>query len=271
MNNKNIKTIILTPALLLASTFAMAGESVSFFPRATVGVSEYSLVQSARRDLLGPGMSFPELEFSVLFKVLGVGGTVAYDRYYMDLYFQGSTKESDEFKIAPGQPGGPYNETFKGDREDRSLTFGVRGLDNKGAAYLGYKYGKSAGKGSLGSILDFETTGYFVGVNYGWVIANKGVLSANVAYAILAGDVVNKPGPGPFRQPGVAINAESEGAGVSYGFSWNSSFTDHLGYSVGLDANSYTFDNAKDDNARVLPKEYKEEFITAKFTLSYSF
>ena len=254
-------TKLLLPTLIAASVFpqnVFAEDDISFIPRAWVGVSDYSFKQGAR------GNSFPEVKFDVTFIMAGIGMTTAYDRFYLDLAYQDSTDESDSFNE------NGYYEKLSGDRRDYSATVGMKVLDNRGNIYFGYKNGKSDASGNAGTSLTFEEDGFFVGASYGWVIADAGLLSVNVAYADLDGNLKEVPGPG--YPAGLGMDADSEATGISYGVSWSGRISEKVGYSVSFDANDYEFDDLKDSSATIaLPNKIEETFYTAKVSLSYRF
>ena len=270
--------VIKSGSLLLAMCMfsgPLAAEAMKFIPRASVGIASYDFVQSARPGALGDtGINngdFPEVKFNVTFKILGVGGTFIKDGYYFDASFQDSFDEEDTFTFEEAA----FTETFKGDRQDYAFTFGKKILNNRAGVYLGYKVGKSQADGDQGEKLSFEEDGFFIGGNYGWPIAGKGVLSVNLAYADLDGDLkedVTNPGLTSLPVPPLSMDASSDAQGLSYGVSWSSRFTQKLSYSVALDGREYTFDNVKDKNPDVIPSdEFKEEFLGATFSLFYLF
>jgi hypothetical protein len=257
-------------------------DELKFIPRASLGVVSYDFTQSARPNALAPtginNNEFPEVNFAVTFKMLGVGGTFLKNGYYFDVSYQKSLEEEDSFTLEdPALPGGVFTETFKGDREDYSVTFGKKLLENRLGLYAGYKAGTSQATGDQGQVLSFEEDGLFIGVNYGWQIGDKGVLSVNLAYADLEGDLkedVNNPA---FASPEVLAvpldtDASSDAQGLSYGLSWSSRLTQKLSYSVALDAKKYTFDKVEDVNPNTIPSdEFEEEFIGVTFSVFYLF
>lgn len=280
MNIKPIVPIVFLAAnsLFLFSATAHA-EEISFTPRASLSLSSYEFTQSSRPNALAPtginGNDFPEVKFDVTFKILGVGGTFSKDGYYFDLSYQKSLDEEDSFTLEdPLIPGGSFTETFEGDREDITITFGRKILDNRVGIYAGYKTGKSEASGDQGQHLKFEEKGFFIGTNYAWTIGDKGVLSVNLAIADLDGDLtedVTNPLFDSVTVP-LTINASSDAQGLSYGLSWSSRLSDNLSYSLSLDAKSYTFDNVTDSNPQTITSdEFKEEFITTTFALYFQF
>ena len=276
-----IKSGLLVLVILTLSGPLLADE-LKFMPRGSLAVVSYDFIQSARPNALAPtGISnndFPEVNFNVTFKMFGVGGTVLKNGYYFDVSYQKSLDEEDSFRLEdPALPGGVFAETFKGDREDYALTFGKKLLDNRLGLYGGYKAGTSEASGNQGQELSFKEDGFFIGANYGWPIADKGVLSVNLAYADLDGDLkedVNNPA---FASPAVLAvpldtDASSDAQGLSYGLSWSSRLTQKLSYSLALDARNYTFDKVTDKNPNALPSdEFKEEFIGITASLFYLF
>ncbi len=258
-NYKLLKFLIGLSGIAL-HTVTMA-EGVIFVPRVSLAVSDYTFTQKER-----PQAGFPEVEFDVRFKMLGVGTTIVYDKFYLDLFGQHSTDESDTFKDV-------ITEKFTGDRKDYTISLGMKVLDNKGAVYVGYKLGKSEADSNLGTTLEFEEDGFFIGANYGWVIADTGVLSLNVAIAKLDGQLKETiKAPHPFAGVGLDIDASSKATGISYGIAWSSKLLGKWGYSIGVDVNNYTFDHVKDDDAGFPPSdEFEEDFITAKVSISYAF
>jgi hypothetical protein len=258
---------LLVPSLFFVCILpqaALAADNITFVPRAWVGISDYTFEQGARSGALPDGSDFPEVEFNVTFKMIGIGMTTAYDRYYFDLSYQDSSDESDKFSNAN------FSEKLTGDRRDYALTVGMRVLDNRGNIYGGYKNGRSEASGSAGTELTFEEDGFFIGASYGWVIANIGMLSINAAYADLDGELEEIPGPG--YPTGLSMDADSEATGLSYGISWNGIISEQIGYAISFDANDYEFDNLKDKNAiKPLPSKIEETFYTGKVSISYRF
>ncbi|MCW8932804.1 MAG: hypothetical protein OQL19_21515 [Gammaproteobacteria bacterium] len=146
----------------------------------------------------------------------------------------------------------------------------MRVLENRGNVYFGYKNGKSEASGTLGTDLTFEEDGFFIGASYGWVIADAGMLSINAAYADLNGNL--KEVPGPSYPTNLAMDADSNATGLSYGISWNGNISEKMGYSISFDANDYEFDDLKDNSATLaLPDKIEETFYTGKVSISYRF
>lgn len=265
--------------LLGNSLFA---ESIQFIPRATLSIAKYDFTQSPRPNALAPttinNNDFPEVSFNVTFKMFGIGGTIFKDDYYFDLSYAKSLNEEDSFTLEDAAiPGGAFTEDFKGDREDYAFTLGKKILERRGGVYVGYKGGTSEASGNQGTDLKFKEDGFFLGGNYGWPISDAGVISVNLAYAWLDGELTENVTNPLFASPAVLAvpldtNASSDATGLSYGISWSARINDKLSYSVGLDTKKYTFDDVKDDNPNTIPSdEFEEEFTSLSFSTYYLF
>lgn len=242
----------------------LQADEISFIPRTWVGVSDYSFDQDSRKGAMPDGSDFPAVKFDATLLIAGVGLTSVYDRFFLDLSYQDSSEDTDSFS------GANYVEKFEGDRRDYSTTLGMKILDYRGAIYIGYKNGKTSGRGKAGTRLTFEEDGFFIGASYGWVIADAGFLAINMAYADLDGNLKEVPGP---RYPaGLHMDADNEATGVSYGISWNGKISEKMSYAINFDANDYTFDHLKDSSAtKPLPDKVKESIYTGKLSISYHF
>lgn len=274
-----------TSSLFIISTSAQAGES-SFTPRASVSFARYKFSQTARPGALTPtnpadpvinGGEFPEVTFDVTFKILGVGGTFFKDGYYLDISAAKSADEEDSFTLEDAALAQPFVETFKGDRQDFTLTIGKKILHNRGAIYIGYKSGKSQADGDQGQSLSFEEKGLFAGANYAWQVADRSLLSVNFAYADLSGDLTEDVTNAAFASPAylavpLDINATSDAQGVSYGISWASRLSDNISYSLSLDAKDYTFNNIKDKNPNTVTSDkFEEKFLSTTLSLYFQY
>jgi hypothetical protein len=268
--------LLLLPSATLMSTNALA--EISFTPRATLAFSSYKFTQTARPGALPAsinGGEFPEVKFDVVFQILGIGGTFFSNGYYLDLSASRSADEEDSFEFEPLS----FKETFKGDRSDTNITFGRKILDNRGAVYIGYKTGKSQADGDQGQRLVFEEKGFFIGGNYSWPVMKSSVITLNVAYASLDGDLtedVTNPGFIQITEdnglPPLDINASSDATGLSYSLGFASRLTDTLSYSVAYEIKSYTFDSVKDDNPAVITSdEFEEKFKGLSLSLFFQF
>ena len=242
----------------------LQADEISFIPRTWIGVSDYSFYQSPRKGAMPDGSDFPKVKFDATLLIAGFGLTSVYDRFFLDLSYQDSSEETDSFT------GANYFEKFEGDRRDYSTTLGMKILDYRGVIYVGYKNGKTSGRGNAGTQLTFEEDGLFIGVSYGWIVAETGFLAINVAYADLDGNLKEVPGP---RYPsGLNLDADSEATGLSYGISWSAKISEKISYLINFDANDYTFNNLKDSTAtKSLPDKVEESIYTGKISITYHF
>jgi len=263
----------------LSSWATTAHAEMLLVPRASLSLAAYEFSQSSRPGALSPSginnNDFPPVEFAVTFKMLGVGASLLNDGFYADIGVSQSLKESDDFTLQdPALPGGRFQETFEGDRQDISLTFGKKLLDNRAAVYGGYKIGKSEAQGNQGQHLTFEESGPFIGTNYNWPIADKGVLAVNLAWASLSGKLkedVSNPAFASLPIP-LDIDADSDATGLSYGLSWSARLGDNSSYSLALDARNYTFENVTDSNPQTIgSKQFDEEFLSTSFSVFWVF
>lgn len=268
---------VISTSLLFVSYTAQASD-ISFTPRASFALTAYKFSQPARTGALAPtginGNDFPELDFEVTFKVLGIGGTFSGEGYYFDLSAQQSSEEEDSFTLDDPLLTEPFVETFKGDRQDFALTLGTRVLENQGSIFLGYKTGKSEASGNKGQYLKFEEKGLFIGANYGWTLGS-GRLSFNAALADLEGELTETVTNPQFASPAVLsepldINATSDAQGLSYGLSWSSRISKNLSYSLSYDTKKYTFENVK-DNSSTAPKEFEEELTSLMLAVYFQY
>ena len=250
-------------ASLVASPWCSA-EELQFVPRVWAGVSDYHFKQGPRKGAMPDGSDFPAVHFDATLYMAGIGLTSVYESFYLDLSYQDSSDDHDSFS------GADYYEKFTGNRKDYSATLGMKLLDNKASLYVGYKNGKTTGKGHKGTKLTFTEDGFFVGASYAWLIANKGLLAVNGAFARLDGNL--KEVPGPIYPRNLGMDADSKTDGLSYGVSWTSKMTDRWSYSIALDANDYKFSSLKDNsNNTPLPDDITERLYTARFSIYYSF
>lgn len=237
-------------------TSGLALAEVSFIPRVSTGIVEYSLTTPAV-PLKGGG-TFPKYRADRTLYLIGVGGTVSKDRFYMDVYAQTTTEDDNTLNAS----GLGYQETFDGKRDDYSISFGYAVTDDA-LLYAGYKYGKSSTEGKKGSKSDFKEDGLFVGGAYGWLIKDLGVLSLNVAIAKLDGNV-------KFENNLLPINGTAETVGVTYGVAWKANIDESLGYGVSLNYYNYVFDDLKDKRLGNVGGEIEEKMLTLRMSLSYA-
>ncbi len=258
---------------ILLSAFAGLSISASgkaadfrFIPRVNVGYMDYSLRVPSLP--VTSGFRFPGTKFGVEFKFLELGGILSWKNYYFSVGGLTSTDESDSLV----EPAFRYEEKFTGDRKDASMVLGMRPTDHL-SLYLGWKWGRSKADGTLRSELEFKEDGFFIGGNYAWNIADKGLLALNVAVARLDGDLtIDAPAfSAPGAGGGFLLDATSQTTGLSYGISWHGILTDQLTYSLAVDANLYKFDDIYDKVQGKISGQFDEHMYIFRAGLAYRF
>jgi len=207
----------------------------------------------------------------LLYKSLDIGGILFKNSHCLDMLYIGSLNEKISFSIEdPALPGGSFSSDFNGTRRDYAFTVGKKILNGRAGLYTGYKVGKTGGSQPLGQYLTLEEKGFFVSGNYGWLIADAGVLTLNLAYAKLDGLSSQKTITG-FEYLGFSVDfgGTDDVEGLSYGANWSSHLTDHVSYSVGLEVEEYTFKNITDPNIS-FTDEIEEKLSSITFSTYYS-
>jgi hypothetical protein len=238
----------------IASDLALA--EVSLIPRVSTGIIDYSLTTPAVP--LEGGVVFPEYRADRTLYLIGVGGTVVEDKFYMDIYAQTTSKDDNTLNASTLG----YQEIFDGKRDDYSVSFGYAVTDDA-SLYAGYKSGKSSTKGKKGSTSDFKEDGFFIGGTYGWLIQDLGILSLNLAVARLDGNI-------KFENDLLPINGTAETVGITYGVAWKANVNESLGYGASLSYYNYVFDGLKDKRLGNVSGEIEEKMLTLKISLSYA-
>ncbi len=273
-----LRTTVTVGISLLVLLAPAAQAEVSFTPRVTMTLTSYKFTQTERPRALPSHINngvFPEVQFNVTFKILGIGGTFFNNGYYLDLAASRSADEEDSFEFASLN----FKETFKGDRSDTSITLGRKILDNRGALYIGYKTGISQADGDQGQSLRFEEKGFFIGGSFNWPVLKSSIITFNLAYAQLDGaltEQVTNPG---FIQitrdnnlPPLDIDASSDATGLSYSIGFASRLSDMLSYRAAYEIKSYTFNHVADTNATVITSDtFEERFKGISLSLFFQF
>jgi hypothetical protein len=257
------KYLVIAIALLPISTMAA---DFSLTPRVMVGVMNFKWEPKSVEFTRRGRMDNP-LSDNILF--MGIGGTLVFDRFFIDGYFQetGEGEDSGSFTGTPDE-----NLTVKVpsafqnfDRQDYFVSLGYA-ITDKLSAFVGYKGSEQSvdlptsfglkdehnndlvGFDSLSSNFDYEAKGPFVGVAYGWRLA-EGVLSFNFAYAYLEATYNSKY---TLRMEGGstqyfefdAINHDA--TGTTLGMKWRAPITNNLSYSATLSGYQYNCDVVKE-------------------------
>lgn len=253
---KSLYSCLMALTAVFTSLLANAAENVVFSPRLTTGYINYKLETP---PILGVA---PPQKFKANAALIGVGATVSWNRFYLDLYGQVSDNASDEISL----PAFNYEDKFDGNITDYSFAVGAAITDNF-SIYTGYKYNKLDSSSNNGSKSIFKVDGYFIGASYGWIIQESSVLTVNLAVADLDGNSY-------FQVPAVLplnFDVISDAQGLSYGVSWKSNINKNWGYSVAFDGNQYRFKDNVDKRLGAYPGDIKQDIFTVKISVSYLF
>lgn len=167
---------------ILATTVTVHAQDITFVPRVEVGITQYT--NEFFDAPAAPGLDI-DTTFQVIAPGLRLGGTMIFDRLYIDSYYNLTAEAKDEVTYA--EIG--VSEEYSGDRTEFNATVGY----NLGAGFtgfLGWRQSEIDGRGAAqNSRLNFEHDGFFVGGAYGIPIGERGSLSLSTAYARLDADL----------------------------------------------------------------------------------
>jgi hypothetical protein len=219
---------VLTSFLLLASPVVMADGGMTVFggPKLGYRTINYHFDES--------GGTFNS---RYLMLDLAVGG--AAEKLYWKLNYDISVKDALEY--ARGTGGGSKMTFAK--RDEYGLTVGYRVSDSLNV-FAGYLNGRTdaatindtnppnVNAKNTSNVL--EDAGPYVGVSYRLWHSDTGSLSANVAYADMAGSIT-------FRDDAVLYASTGRTAGFRYGLAWSGTLQGTLAYELGLQATTYRY------------------------------
>ncbi|WLE98168.1 MAG: hypothetical protein QTN59_04885 [Candidatus Electrothrix communis] len=291
MKKKMIMTVLAGSSLLVAQNgFA---SDISLIPRASVGYSDYSLTWLAEGSGLLDGYGGPPGERTIADMqgnlLLGtVGATLAYNRFYLDAFFQQSTEASDEYAYQAYDYYGNASDQLVDwdfDVADYALTVGYN-IWASLSVFGGWKgheismAGRESGtpQGEVRWDYDFTSSGWFLGLSYGWTIFESNMFSIKAGYAWLDGEMDG----GKQREDNTSYLIDSEGgtsSGANLGLTWKGFLTDSLNYDISADWYSYSFEdftvadsfNGGDFASSDTKMTIEEDAYTLRFTLSYVF
>lgn len=252
---------------------------LTFKPRIEVGVMDYSFKQDAINiDSKGLGvLSESGYELSSTMPLLGVGGTVFMDTFFMDVYlqkaFSGSDKainslyhedastldeerinsefDREEYSLSVGYAHGKYWVWFAGYRKSttnftNSTSRNDQSFDTQGEPV-------NAIRSNITDRIDFKQDGFFLGGVYAFSFGEQSTLSLNLALAQLDGKFDSHSsgkkwfswpdGHEGFKENGTrSLNFKGDTTGLNIGVTWNRQMGDNLGFSLGINGYSYDFD-----------------------------
>jgi len=275
---RNHRLVLFSIAILPVAGSAL---DLTFKPRIEVGVMDYSFKRDAINiDSKGLGvLSESGYELSSTMPLLGIGGTVFMDTFFMDVYLQKAFSGSDKainslyHEDASTLDEKRINSEF--DREEYSLSVGYA-PGKHWAWFAGYRKSKTnftnptsrnnqsfdtqgepdlAIRSNITDRIDFKQDGFFLGGVYAFSFGEQSTLSLNLALAQLDGKYDSRGNGGKawfswpdghesFRQDTrpQSLNFKGDTTGLNIGVTWNRQMGDNLGFSLGVNGYSYDFD-----------------------------
>lgn len=292
--SSSVFALAVSSATLFTSSLVNAQEW-SFQPRMNVGVMDYEYKQEDLSTVRSFTITDPAtnnkvtvLESSSLQGVkrsdwlpyIGIGGTLSYDRFFIDIYglktATGEQKDLSQYSFTnqsiPFSSFSATSESYvKGDSDiDRSqyaISIGYNVIDNL-VVYTGYRESKtefdnrlilegySTGLVNESGIKlnpifisptaialnqEFKQRGPFIGAAYGWNIMDKGIFSVNFSIGSFKGKVKETWSSGTFKIDAPPVSGDV--IGLTLGASWRGNITDNLGYSLAVSGYNFNYDS----------------------------
>ena len=273
--NKNNSRILIFIAAFITIVTNPVSAKVTIQPRVATGLMDYGLTIT---DLLPAGKSGVSIkaldtskteEASDTLAFIGLGGTLIFEKNFVDVYFQTSADGSYDDIGTSGVSGDgtdPLSSVSSGDfdRTDYAIAFG-RAVTDSISLSIGFKSGET----NLGQSLtltntnpgnmtapvttlpetnphitehSFKLDGPFIAGTYGKQVG-KGVVGFNLAVADLEGQFksvltnVGTNSSGTFTS-----NPSGDATGVTLGVSWKAPINNNWSYALSADYYNYDFD-----------------------------
>ncbi|MCI5157218.1 MAG: hypothetical protein D3906_02065 [Candidatus Electrothrix sp. AUS1_2] len=284
---KKIIITVMAGGSLLVSQNSFASD-VSFIPRAGIGYSNYSLTWLAEGSGLLDGYGGPPGERTIADLqgdlLLGaVGATIAYDRFYLDVSFQQSTEASDEYNYQAYDYYGNASDQLVDwdfDVADYAVTVGynIWGSLSAFGGWKGHEISMTGKEPTVTWNYDFTSSGWFLGLSYGWTFFESNMFSIKAGYAWLDGEMDG----GKQFEDNTSYLIDTDGgtsSGANIGLTWKGFLTDSLNYDISADWYSYSFEdfevsdsfNGGDFTPSDADLTIEEDAYSVRFTLSYVF
>jgi hypothetical protein len=285
---KRMIMAVLASSSLLVSQNSFASD-VSFIPRAGIGYSDYNLTWLADGSgLLDGSYSGPPGERTIADLqgnlLLGtVGATLAYDRFYLDVSFQQSTEASDEYTYQAYDYYGNASDQLVDwdfDVADYAVTVGynIWGSLSAFGGWKGHEISMTGKEPTVTWNYDFTSSGWFLGLSYGWTVLESNMLSVKAGYAWLDGEMDG----GKQFEDNTSYLIDTDGgtsSGANLGVTWKGFLTDSLNYDISADWYSYSFEDFEVadsfNGSAFTPSDsdltIEEDAYSLRFTLSYVF
>ena len=304
---ENSSTDQQTPAINFVATPPLSTEGVSSSQEVSVGSGVifqprvWTGAMNLKHDVLHTTTrtapdgkqttSFGKINFESTMPILGVGATLVYKRFFLDGYVQktstGENKTTETYDVASttNKLTATTDTDYEIEREDYSASLGYKVTDGL-VIFGGYRSGQTSydstavfsyatesipktpyGEPQFNS-RGFKAQGPFVGLSYSYPVSERGQLGFNVGYAKLDGE---------YTQTGTPTVSNST-SGLTYGINWRGKLYKNLSYGLSLDKYDYKFselnytDTVLDGSSTTAHTiSLKDEILTFKFTLSYTF
>ncbi len=265
-----------------------------FSGRVTTGFTNYK--REATYTIFVPGLSPSQVkqEYSDTLPLIGIGGTIIFDRLYFDLAYQKAFDGKDNTNPNPSNPIFNVDLDFAVENRfdlDSTVLTGAYSFDNGLTLLLGYRYARTnldfisttQARDPLTGIDLFESQGKtaysnefkgpFVGASYVLPVTERGRLSFSLALGRFSGTSKES-----VSVDGQSLSSRSydlgETTGLNYGVRWTGILSPKWLYSVGVDAYRYEFNGDEPTPGQyqgTVFGESVEQEISLRFNLSYRF
>ncbi|MEK7990306.1 MAG: hypothetical protein VSS52_004815 [Thiotrichaceae bacterium] len=287
-----LKKLFVFVFLVTLPALTTAADKLFISPKVSLGYMSYSYkYESYLIDSEGPYAE--EWEFSDNVLALGLGISLNYKQYFVDLFMQRSGAGTDkEIHIAGSSDKGDYLKDDSGysfTRKDYSLAIGYRFSeflpmfpDDTLSISVGYKKGQTKYDRTISYIYtseeptrtevqsdSYETTGPFIGASYSWSMWD-GTVSISAGIAQYTGEsnysfFVN-------NELDFIDAVEDNTLAYTYGLSWSKPLTERLAFSALLSMYDYKFEKNNyraEKNYSVV--SFRESMYAVRLTLQYTF
>jgi len=292
--------------LLGVVLFPTAGSALELTlePRFQAGVMDYQFEQKSA-TLEGQKDHGFKLVSSMPF--VGIGTTLFANRLFLDVYAQKASSGSDTATNKLESEENTFDFIVDSDygREEYSISVGYT-LGSQWVLFGGYRAAETRFENSdlfrkvvaQDAILSahskysprFKQDGFFFGSAYALPILKYGVVTFNVAFAILDGEydsrntlsiqavdsegtILLDPDDGtPVFDETVSrgVNHSGDTVGVNFGASWRGRIGEKVGYSLGVNGYSYDFENSSSKEGKFLA-DLSESVLRFSAGLSYRY
>jgi len=266
------------------------GSGFFFQPRIWTGAmnlkhTDERIITLREGSLVGkPQKSQTSIETTI--PIIGVGATLVYKRFFLDAYLQkasdGEDKKTETIPLTQTLTSKTDTNYSTIEREDYSFSLGYRATDRL-SVFAGYRAMGQTSYEELGSSTlsdgrvfqakpnshEFKADGPFVGLAYTYPFSERGQINLNIGYAQLNGEMID-------TIDGEVEPANASTSGLTYGVGWRGSIYKNLSYGLSVDKYDYEFDldgYGEFDGKIITDRkmQIKDEILTFKFTLSYTF